>query len=150
VRIAAATRPAFRSVDELAQLPGFTPDSVWRLRPYLTVHGGKAKVDAASADVAVLAAVPGVTPDAAAQFVRDRAARSSDTQALDLSVLGEGAAYLDASPRSTVANIRALARLKGGAAAMVESVLKIGGGGKPFELLEWRQSLAGAGATQLE
>ena len=149
-RIAEATRPAFRSVDELAQLPGFAPDSVWRLRPYLTVHGGKAKVDAASADVAVLAAVPGVTPEAAAQFVRERAARSSDMQALDLSLLGEGITYLDATPKSTVANIRALARLNGGAVAMVESVLKIGSGGKPFELLEWRQSLAGVGAPQIE
>lgn len=148
-RIAAAARPAFRSVDELAQLPGFTPDGVWRLRPYLTVHSGKAKVDAASADVEVLAAVPGVTRDAAIAFARGRAARSGETQALDLSLLGEGATYLDAASKATVANIRALARLQGGAVATVESVLKIGGGQR-FEVLEWRQSLAGTGTTLLE
>jgi general secretion pathway protein K len=147
---AAAGRLAFRSVDELAQLPGFTPDGIWRLRPYLTVHGGKAKVDAASADVEVLAAVPGVSRDAAVAFVRDRAARSDETQALDISPLGEGARYLDAASKAAVANVRALARLQGGAVAMVDSVLRIGRGGKRYEVLEWRQSLAGTGSIPLE
>jgi len=147
---AAAGRLAFRSVDELAQLPGFTPDGIWRLRPYLTVHGGKAKVDAASADVEVLAAVPGVSRDAAVAFVRDRAARSDETQALDISPLGEGARYLDAASKAAVANVRALARLQGGAVAMVDSVLRIGRGGKRYEILEWRQSLAGTGSIPLE
>ena len=147
---AAAGRRAFRSVDELAQLPGFTADGIWRLRPYLTVHGGKAKVDAASADVEVLAAVPGVSRDAAVAFVRDRAARSDETQALDISPLGEGARYLDAASKAAVANVRALARLQGGAVAMVDSVLRIGRGGKRYEVLEWRQSLAGTGSIPLE
>ena len=147
---AAAGRRAFRSVDELAQLPGFTADGIWRLRPYLTVHGGKAKVDAASADVEVLAAVPGVSRDAAVAFVRDRAARSDETQALDISPLGEGARYLDAASKAAVANVRALARLQGGAVAMVDSVLRIGRGGKRYEILEWRQSLAGTGSIPLE
>ena len=147
---AAAGRLAFRSVDELAQLPGFTADGIWRLRPYLTVHGGKAKVDAASADVEVLAAVPGVSRDAAVAFVRDRAARSDETQALDISPLGEGARYLDAASKAAVANVRALARLQGGAVAMVDSVLRIGRGGKRYEVLEWRQSLAGTGSIPLE
>jgi len=147
---AAAGRLAFRSVDELAQLPGFTADGIWRLRPYLTVHGGKAKVDAASADVEVLAAVPGVSRDAAVAFVRDRAARSDETQALDISPLGEGARYLDAASKAAVANVRALARLQGGAVAMVDSVLRIGRGGKRYEILEWRQSLAGTGSIPLE
>ena len=147
---AAAGRLAFRSVDELAQLPGFTPDGIWRLRPYLTVHGGKAKVDAASADLEVLAAVPGVSRDAAVAFVRDRAARSDETQALDISPLGEGARYLDAASKAAVANVRALARLQGGAVAMVDSVLRIGRGGKRYEVLEWRQSLAGTGSIPLE
>jgi general secretion pathway protein K len=147
---AAAGRLAFRSVDELAQLPGFTADGIWRLRPYLTVHGGKAKVDAGSADVEVLAAVPGVSRDAAVAFVRDRAARSDETRALDISPLGEGARYLDAASKAAVANVRALARLQGGAVAMVDSVLRIGRGGQRYEVLEWRQSLAGTGSVPLE
>jgi general secretion pathway protein K len=147
---AAAGRLAFRSVDELAQLPGFTADGIWRLRPYLTVHGGKAKVDAGSADVEVLAAVPGVSRDAAVAFVRDRAARSDETRALDISPLGEGARYLDAASKAAVANVRALARLQGGAVAMVDSVLRIGRGGQRYEVLEWRQSLAGTGSIPLE
>jgi general secretion pathway protein K len=142
-RAAGSSRQAFATVDELTRLPGFDPVNVQRLRPYLTVHGGKAKVDATSADVEVLAAVPGVTRAAAEAFVRDRAGSTAGKRDLDLSLLGGGVGFLDASPKSPVANVRALARLEGGAAAMVEAVVRLGGAGKPFELLDWRRSAFG-------
>lgn len=142
-RAAGSSRQAFATVDELTRLPGFGAVDVQRLRPYLTVHGGKAKVDATSADVEVLAAVPGVTRAAAAAFVRDRAERPAGERELDLSLLGGGVGFLDASPKSTVANVRALARLEGGGAAMVEAVLRVGRAEQPFELLDWRRSVSG-------
>jgi len=147
-RLARGTRPsglaqqAFTSVDELVQLPGFDPERVRRVRPYLTVHSGRAKIDAASADVEVLAAVPGVSREAALEFVAERAARPAvDGEPLDLSFLGQGEDYLEARPRSGVANVRALARLNAGGAALVEAVVSLGGsGGAPYQLLDWRET----------
>jgi general secretion pathway protein K len=131
---------AFSSVDELVQLPGFDPERVRRVRPFLTVHSGQAQVDAASADEEVLAAVPGVSREAARQFVEERAARSTpDGEPLDLSSLGEGATYLEASSRSRVANVRAVARLNAGGAALVEAVVQLGGS-ESFQLLDWRET----------
>lgn len=134
----ATASAAFRSVDELALLPGFDPASVRRLRPYLTVHGGNAKVAAASADVVVLASIPDVTPAAAEAFIRDRAGRSGSAEALDLTLLGAGAAYLDTNPTAPVADIRAAARLADGTAAMAEAVVQLGAGGQSHQILDWR------------
>jgi general secretion pathway protein K len=139
-----SAKPTFTSVEALAGVPGFDANAVRRLRPYLTVHGGSAKVDAASADVEVIAAIPGVTRDTAERFVQERAEHSGDGERLDLSLLGTGAAYLDTGSTAKVANIRAAARLRDGASATVEAVLKIGNAGGAYEVLEWRDAWAGA------
>lgn len=143
----APPKPAFTSVEALARVPCFDPNTVRRLRPYLTVHGASAKVDAASAEVEVIAAIPGVTRDTAERFVQERAEHSADGERLDLSLLGNGAAYLDTESTAKVANIRAAAQLREGAGATVEAVLKIGNAGGSFELLEWRDAWAGAVET---
>lgn len=140
-RSSGLAQQAFTSVDELVQLPGFDPDSVARLRPYLTVYSGRPQVDAASADVEVLAALPGVTREAALRFVEERATRAGEDGALDLSSLGEGAAYLDARSKADVTNVRAVVRLNAGGAALVEAVVSVGGAGAaPFQVLDWRES----------
>lgn len=140
-RASGLAQQAFTSVDELVQLPGFDPDSVARLRPYLTVYSGRPQVDAASADVEVLAALPGVTREAALRFVEERATRAGEDGALDLSSLGEGAAYLDARSKADVTNVRAVVRLNAGGAALVEAVVSLGGAGAaPFQVLDWRES----------
>lgn len=145
---AGGTAPAFASVDELVRVPGFTSTSVLRVRPYLTVHSGRPQVDATSADVEVLAAVPGISRDAAIRFVQDRAERPGGEEGLDLSSFGEGASFLDAQPGSRVANVRAVALLEGGAAALVDTVLKVGGGEQGMEILEWRAVPVRAGGAE--
>jgi general secretion pathway protein K len=143
---AAPAKPVFATVDELVQIPGFDPASVQRLRPYLTVYSGSAKVDAATADVEVLAALPGVSRDTAQRFVEQRAAQSGTGERLDLASLGAGAAHVETRAAGQAANIRAVARLRGGASAAVEAVLRLRRGGGTITMLEWREGLAGRGA----
>jgi type II secretory pathway component PulK len=128
----------FATVDELVQVPGFDAATVQRLRPYLTVYSGSPKVDAATADVEVLAAIPGVTRDSAERFVVERAARVADGTRLDLASLGAVTSYVDTRAAAKVTNVRAMAHLRGGATATVEAVLSAGGGAG-FTLLEWRE-----------
>ena len=142
MRPSGTAQQAFASVDELVQLPGFDPESVARLRPYLTVYSGRPQVDAVSADVEVLAAVPGVSREAALRFAEERAARPAVAgEPLDLSSLGEAAAYLEAGSKAGVTNVRAVARLSAGGAALVEAVVSLGGSGAaPYQLLDWRET----------
>jgi general secretion pathway protein K len=128
----------FATVDELVQVPGFDAATVQRLRPYLTVYSGSAKVDAGTADVEVLAAIPGVTRDSAERFVVERAERLAEGTRLDLASLGAVTNYVDARAAAKVTNVRAMAYLRGGATATVEAVLAPGGGAG-FTLLDWRE-----------
>lgn len=135
-------KQAFVTVGELVRVPGFEPAAVQRLRPYLSVHAGSAKVDAATADLEVLAAIPGVSRDSAQRFVQERTARLGTGERLDLSSLGAGPNHLEARSTAKATNIRAVAHLRGGAGATVEAVLQLGRGGGAITLLDWREGLA--------
>jgi general secretion pathway protein K len=132
-----ATQP-FATVDTLVQVPGLDPASVERLRPYITVYSGSAKIDASTADLEVLAAIPGVSRDTALRFMEERMAPTRDTQRIDLSSLGAVTDYVEARPGAKVTNIRAAAYLAGGASATVEAVV-IPGGSAGVTVLEWRE-----------
>ena len=107
------------------RVPGFAPAAVQRLRPYLSVHAGSAKVDAATADLEVLAAIPGVSRDSAQRFVQERTARLGTGERLDLSSLGAGPNHLEARSTAKATNIRAVAHLRGGAGATVEAASRV-------------------------
>ncbi|MEI9997333.1 MAG: hypothetical protein WDM91_22240 [Rhizomicrobium sp.] len=68
-----AGRP-FQSVAELALVPGMTPALVARLAPGLTVYSHRASFDMRYASRLVIAAIPGVTPQAADQMIAHRVA----------------------------------------------------------------------------
>jgi general secretion pathway protein K len=142
-------KQAFATVDELVRVPGLGPTAVQRLRPYLSVHSGSAKVDVATADVEVLAAIPGVTRDAAQRFAQERTAGAAAGERLDTSWLGAAPEYVATRRASKVANIRAAAYLASGAAATVETVLKLGRGGGAMTVLDWREESARTGAGGL-
>jgi general secretion pathway protein K len=135
----------FSTVDALLQVPGFDPADLARLRPYLTVHSGSAKVDVSTADLEVLAAIPGVSRDAALRFVQDRQAPNRDSEPLDLSALGAAAEYVEARPEAEVINIRAAAYLDGGSSATVEAVVTRDGRAG-VTVLEWSEGAVRPGA----
>jgi general secretion pathway protein K len=147
-RLVEPPRQPFASVDELVQVAGFDPASVQRLRPYLSVHSGSARVAASAADVVVLAAIPGVTVDAAQRFVEERTARSGAGARLELSEFGASPEHYESRPTSPVTNIRAVARLREGPGATVEAVVTLGRGSGTSSVLEWREGLARAGVAE--
>jgi general secretion pathway protein K len=60
------------SVAELSRVIGFGSDVVERLRPHITVHSRRPRVNAISADALTLAALPGIDMATARQFVAER------------------------------------------------------------------------------
>lgn len=91
-----ANRP-FRSLNELSQVMGFNRDQVALLLPHLTIYSRSNRIHAASADVVVLASIPGITLEDAEAFVaqRDLAVEEEEEERLDLGALRAGARYLE-------------------------------------------------------
>ena len=83
-----------RSIDELSQVLGFDPDMVEKLRPHVTVHARRAKVDAGSASIEVLSALPGVSRSLAQTFIDQRTAAHAEGRPLDLRLLDGVRGYL--------------------------------------------------------
>lgn len=87
----------FRSLNELSQVLGFDRSQVAALLPYLTIYSRSNRIHAASADLAVLAAIPGIEREDAESFVLQRDLAQEEDEAddgLDLSLLGGGSRYL--------------------------------------------------------
>ena len=137
------TNAPFASIEELAQVLGFDSHMLEQLRPYVTVYGRNARVNAVSAGVRVIAAIPGISTEIAEQFVNDRDAKiaegegKDEDETPDFSLLSAGDRYLDKRTNASLVNIRASARLAGGASAIVEAVVLLGNRGKPYEILDW-------------
>jgi general secretion pathway protein K len=131
----------FTSVAELSQVLGFDAAMVSTLTPHLTVFARRPRIDPVAANATVLAAIPGISPTLAEQFVVERdAALAADTEP-DLRLLAPGSRYLDTRGTGSVASIRSEARLEGGASAVIEAVINLRARGQAYEVLDWRQPL---------
>ena len=86
---------AFYSVNELSQVMGFDSAMVETVKPYLTVHSGQPRINAASADLVVLAAIPEVDRATAQAFIEQRESVLAGDGELDYSLLRNGRRYLD-------------------------------------------------------
>ena len=64
-------------------------------KPYLTVHSRQPRINAISADLVVLAAVPEVGQDSAQAFIEQREIALAGDGDLDYSLLSKGRRYLD-------------------------------------------------------
>ena len=69
---------------------GFERGHIEQIRPYVTVYGRKPRINAASADLVVLAAVPGIEHDVAQAFVAHRTQMLADGGTLDYTALRNG------------------------------------------------------------
>jgi general secretion pathway protein K len=94
-------RPFF-SVAELAHVAGFTAEHVTALTPFLTVHSRRARIDPRSAALPVIAALPGLPPGQAEQFVQQRQRALASGQRLDFSLLSPAQHLIDTSPQRTL------------------------------------------------
>jgi len=92
------TNSPFNSVNELSQVIGFDGDMLETARDYLTVYSRQPRINIASADLVVLAAVPGIDMDKAQAFIAHRERVLVEGGKLDLAALGTGRRFLDTRP----------------------------------------------------
>jgi general secretion pathway protein K len=132
----------FDNALEIALLPGMTPALTARALPFVTVFGA-AKIDPLIADPAVLAALPGMTPQIAGIFLKARNGPRPDGAAL-LQMAGPVKDLVSVDPSDyvraeIVANVN-------GRLLRADVVLKLNQGpDAPFDILFWRDDFDGEG-----
>lgn len=100
-----ANRP-YIAVTELANVLGFDQNMVTKLHPYLTVHARRSRIDASSADVAVIAALPGIDISQANQFIAHRERALNHNQTIDFSLLSPAQQFIETQATSHVFRIQ--------------------------------------------
>lgn len=84
----------FRSVHELARVLGFDGAMAEAARPYLTIHSGSPRINAGSADLIVLTAIPGISRTQAEDFIAQREPDSGADVRTDIGMLRGAGQYL--------------------------------------------------------
>ncbi|MDR3468670.1 MAG: type II secretion system protein GspK [Xanthobacteraceae bacterium] len=126
----------FASVEELWLVVGLPPVLIERAMPYVTVYSGRHEVSVLSAAPEVIASLPGITPAALEQFLKQRQALARDIKAVG-DVLGEarGSATVDGSD---AIRVWTTVMFKNGRRAANETVILLEAGDEPYHILAWR------------
>lgn len=140
------TRPPprlFRSVEELARVPGIAAGDVAALAPYLTVYNFDGRVSLAGAPATVLAAFPGLNAEEARRIValrRAAAGRPDEAEALERirTSFGERLRFARAEAGPAF-RLDLAARLADGLARTAQAVIAAGSDERPFHVLEWAE-----------
>lgn len=132
----------FQSIDEVGLVVGMRSSFVTRALPYLTVYSGQAGINVLSAPPAVLAALPGMTPDRLQTLLveRDNAAAQDDpaNQSQIQSQLGNVASYTSLQP-SAADQVKVDIRFQ--SKRRIESqvvILLVDKDTQPYRVLSWR------------
>ncbi|WP_049622672.1 general secretion pathway protein GspK [Frateuria defendens] len=117
----------FASLEELQQVAGMTPALYVRVAPVITLWSGRESPDQGSAPPLALAAIPGMTPEQAAEI----AAARTKPQPTGL-VAGGGVTH----------SIRSEAMLADGTRAVLRATIRLQGarsGAQPYAVLHWQE-----------
>lgn len=145
----------FQSVDEVALVVGLPPQFIDRALPYLTVYSGQTGINVMSAPAAVIAALPGITPDRVQLLVgeRDLAMAQDNPMSQDAirSQLASAANYVSLQP-SAANRITVDMRFPSGRRMRAQAVVMVvDKDTEPYRVLSWRDAElsgdAGAGAA---
>lgn len=128
----------FQSVGELALVLGFDAASAAKMAPHLTVFSRNPRVDPRSASSVVLAAVPGIEPALAEQFVALREQLPGSGEPPDMTLLAAGSRYLDTRSATRIVAVRSAVRLAGGTTATIEATVDLREYDRPYAFLDWR------------
>ncbi len=125
----------FSDVDQIAEVPGMTPEWVAAIRPLTTVFGAET-VNPLTAPAGVIACVPGVDRDQLQAFLATR--RSSPNDAARLAaILGPSQRFVAAKPQQVV-SIKLTAMLADGYGAAAHAVIVVlPHDQQPYRLLVW-------------
>jgi len=134
----------FQSVDELGLVPGMPIQFVDRALPYLTVYSGRGEVNVLSAPPAVLAALPGLTPDRLQMLVTERS--GAVPQDVMRAQLGLAANYITLQPTAAnhvIVDMQFRSRRRVRAEAVIFVLDK---DSEPYRVLSWRDEELSADA----
>ena len=138
----------FAHVNELSLVLGLSPAMLERALPYLTVYSKSADVDVLLAPPEVVAALPGMTPEALNDFLKQRSSLPRDQKAV-AAALGpaKDAATL---PEAKAYRVVTAMRFDNGRRTSTEAVISVGKDKdkEPYNVLFW-QDQADAGSWNL-
>src|ERR1700738_552058 len=130
----------FAHVNELALVFGLPPGLVDRALPFVTVFSRLPKIDALGASPEVIAALPGMTPSALKEFLKERPALPRDTAAI-ATALGPAQASAT-TEKSDFFRILTTIKFDNCRRTSSEVVIKLGGEGDPYRVLSWQDDVA--------
>lgn len=133
----------FTHVNELSLVLGVPPELVDRALPFVTVFSGSSDVDVLTAPPEVIAALPGMTPSALSDFLKQRPALSRDQAAIAAAL---GPAQASATiPTSKSFRILTTVRYDNGRRTSSEVVLALGKDREqdkdPYQVLSWQDDV---------
>lgn len=131
----------FEAVDELRLVLGVTPALYRRVAPMLTVYSGRDGIDPLRAPRALLLALPGIDAERIEELLAERGGGEGSTDAGILQAISRspGIRFISSRGRVSVATVRAIARLPGGATYVREAAVRLTGKrDSPYRILAWR------------
>ncbi len=137
-------RGPFQTVDEVELVTGLPPEFIGRALPYLTVYSGQGAINLLSAPPAVIAALPGMTPDRLQSLITTRANAGANDAARPPP--GVGASYV--ATRPSAAN-RVTVDVRFASGRRIRSqviVLLVDKDTEPYRILHWRDEALSANA----
>jgi general secretion pathway protein K len=147
----------FVHVSELWLVYGIPRAFIERILPYVTVYSGQAQVDVKDAAPQVVAALPGMSPDALQSTLAARQPGALDQQQQALGSFGSGAALDSTGPRVAAASISRVYRIgvqvefNNGRRSAAEAVILLPNDGPvPYRVLSWRNALDGTADQTLD
>jgi general secretion pathway protein K len=110
----------FRSVEEVRLILGLSNAEFVRLKPFITVYTGRAKIDPLTASETVLRAIPGIGRSAI-QLILQARRQGLDREQI-VALVGEASQFLS-TEESSVYRVGVEVRLPGGFTDAVEAVI---------------------------
>ncbi|HET9818068.1 MAG TPA: type II secretion system protein GspK [Rhodanobacteraceae bacterium] len=144
---ASRARGSFRSIDQLASLPGMDAHLFARIEDAVTVFSGRGFPDASYAGPLVLASLQGIDRAQAAARVGDRRKRPAQDGAGNGQAFGAaaGGGPLVAGHGGVVERVFSIAEMPDGTRAGVDVTVRLaltGTGARPYKVLDWRADSA--------
>jgi general secretion pathway protein K len=132
----------FAHVNELALVLGLPPALVARALPFVTVFSGSPKINVLVAAPEVIAALPGMTPSALKEFLKERPALPNDAAAIATAL---GPAQANATiEKNDFYRVLTTVKFGNGRKTASEVVIGLGGEEDPYRVLSWQDEVEAA------
>lgn len=129
----------FTHVNELSLVLGVPPELLDRALPFVTVFSGSPDLDVLIAPPEVIAALPGMTPSALNDFLKQRPVLPRDQSAIAAAL---GPAQASATlPKSKSFRVLTTLKFDNGRRISSEVVIALGEDKEPYQILSWQDDV---------